>query len=89
MPGVGLEPTNPEGRRILSPLRLPIPPPRHVSGEPIIYARNRAYSVTTFPLARQQSIKLLIAEGIFLTQAGGMRNAGAAGSAQATRPSTS
>src|SRR3954469_14358185 len=27
MPGAGLEPARPEGRGILSPLRLPIPPP--------------------------------------------------------------
>ncbi len=27
VPGVGLEPTRPCGQRILSPLRLPIPPP--------------------------------------------------------------
>src|SRR6185437_13246272 len=27
MPRAGLEPARPEGRRILSPLRLPIPPP--------------------------------------------------------------
>ena len=27
VPGVGLEPTRPHGQRILSPLRLPIPPP--------------------------------------------------------------
>ena len=29
VPGVGLEPTRPHGQRILSPLRLPIPPPGH------------------------------------------------------------
>lgn len=27
--GEGLEPSRPEGHRILSPVRLPIPPPRH------------------------------------------------------------
>lgn len=27
VPGVGLEPTRPEGHRILSPTRLPVPPP--------------------------------------------------------------
>ena len=32
VPGVGLEPTRPEGQRILSPSRLPIPPPRHRRG---------------------------------------------------------
>ena len=31
VPGTGLEPVRPLGRRILSPLRLPIPPSRHVS----------------------------------------------------------
>ena len=30
VPGVGVEPTSPCGRRILSPLRLPISPPRRV-----------------------------------------------------------
>jgi hypothetical protein len=29
VPGEGLEPTRVLSRRILSPLRLPIPPPRH------------------------------------------------------------
>ena len=29
MPGGGVEPPRPEGRRILSPLRLPVPPSRH------------------------------------------------------------
>jgi hypothetical protein len=29
VPGEGLEPSRPRGRRILSPLRLPIPPSRH------------------------------------------------------------
>ena len=28
MPGGGVEPPRPEGRRILSPLRLPVPPSR-------------------------------------------------------------
>ena len=30
VPGVGLEPTRPKGQGILSPLRLPVPPPRRV-----------------------------------------------------------
>jgi hypothetical protein len=30
VPGRGVEPRRPEGRRILSPLRLPVPPSRHV-----------------------------------------------------------
>ena len=29
VPGGGVEPPRPEGRRILSPLRLPVPPSRH------------------------------------------------------------
>ncbi len=29
VPGAGLEPARPSGQRILSPLRLPIPPSRH------------------------------------------------------------
>jgi hypothetical protein len=29
VPRAGIEPARPLGRRILSPLRLPIPPPRH------------------------------------------------------------
>src|SRR5579863_10107549 len=29
VPGGGIEPPRPEGRRILSPLRLPVPPSRH------------------------------------------------------------
>ena len=30
VPGAGIEPAQGEPRGILSPLRLPIPPPRHV-----------------------------------------------------------
>jgi hypothetical protein len=30
MPGVGIEPTRPFGPRILSPVRLPVPPPRRI-----------------------------------------------------------
>ncbi len=30
VPGGGVEPPRPEGRRILSPLRLPVPPSRQV-----------------------------------------------------------
>ena len=32
VPGAGLEPARPCGQRILSPLRLPVPPPGHRSG---------------------------------------------------------
>ena len=32
VPGGGVEPPRPEGRRILSPLRLPVPPSRHFVG---------------------------------------------------------
>ena len=28
--GAGIEPAHPEGYRILSPVRLPIPPPKHL-----------------------------------------------------------
>ena len=45
VPGVGLEPTRPRGQRILSPLRLPIPPTGHV---PHILGRPTAAAV---PLA--------------------------------------
>ena len=30
MPGAGVEPAHPEGYRILSPVRLPVPPPRQI-----------------------------------------------------------
>ena len=30
VPGVGIEPTRPFGQGILSPLRLPVPPPRRI-----------------------------------------------------------
>ena len=36
VPGVGIEPTRPEGHGILSPERLPIPPPRHAQILPIL-----------------------------------------------------
>src|SRR5258708_646021 len=36
VPGGGVEPPRPEGRRILSPLRLPVPPSRHWRGVRLI-----------------------------------------------------
>jgi hypothetical protein len=33
VPGAGLEPARPFGQRILSPQRLPIPPPGHAEGK--------------------------------------------------------
>jgi hypothetical protein len=38
VPGGGVEPPRPEGRRILSPLRLPVPPSRHFVEVPEIKA---------------------------------------------------
>jgi hypothetical protein len=42
VPGGGVEPPRPEGRRILSPLRLPVPPSR-LSG-----AQKKLQQVSTF-----------------------------------------
>ena len=36
VPGGGVEPPRPEGRRILSPLRLPVPPSRRSEGFSIV-----------------------------------------------------
>ena len=36
VPGGGVEPPRPEGRRILSPLRLPVPPSRRLGGLSIV-----------------------------------------------------
>jgi hypothetical protein len=49
VPGEGLEPTSPCGRRILSPLRLPIPPPRHridMEKYKVIIPRRRIFATT-------------------------------------------
>ena len=40
VPRVGLEPTRPKGHRILSPARLPIPPPGHSSNLNIVEREN-------------------------------------------------
>ena len=37
VPGGGVEPPRPCGRRILSPLRLPVPPSRHISLRCLLY----------------------------------------------------
>jgi hypothetical protein len=37
VPGGGVEPPRPEGRRILSPLRLPVPPSRLYLQVPDVY----------------------------------------------------
>src|SRR5277367_983595 len=42
VPGGGVEPPRPCGRRILSPLRLPVPPSRHRVG---IYRLRRQYRI--------------------------------------------
>lgn len=48
VPGVGVEPTRPCGRRILSPLRLPVPPPRRAPG-PATSADTRIISSRRCP----------------------------------------
>ena len=46
MPGGGLEPPWPEGRRILSPLRLPVPPSRRFLQVTDSTAYFRTYSLS-------------------------------------------
>ena len=45
MPGGGVEPPRPEGRRILSPLRLPVPPSRHC-WKVLVTDRSHTFSST-------------------------------------------
>ena len=40
VPRAGIEPARPEGHRILSPVRLPVSPPRHVCGISYLVARG-------------------------------------------------
>ncbi len=40
VPGAGLEPARPKGQRILSPLRLPIPPPGQLGKVEVAQYRN-------------------------------------------------
>src|SRR5262249_7911126 len=47
MPKVGIEPTRPEGHRILSPARLPVPPLRLATAWYVVYSRNRLCCPTT------------------------------------------
>jgi hypothetical protein len=44
VPGAGIEPARCCHRWILSPVRLPVPPSRHSSGEPQIIAETRSKS---------------------------------------------
>ena len=48
MPGAGIEPARPFGPGILSPVRLPVPPPRRVV-EPVVYADRRALAARFVP----------------------------------------
>lgn len=50
VPGVGLEPTRPEGHRILSPTRLPIPPPGQGHGR-AAFSPEFLYNSRAFPQA--------------------------------------
>ena len=45
VPGGGVEPPRPEGRRILSPLRLPVPPSRHC-WKVLVTDRSHTFSST-------------------------------------------
>ena len=45
VPGGGVEPPRPEGRRILSPLRLPVPPSRHCC-KVLVTDRSHTFSST-------------------------------------------
>ena len=60
VPGEGLEPTRPEGQRILSPPRLPIPPSRHAprSWAAVLTISKPHRSVST--LMRCPSVRMLI-----------------------------
>src|SRR6266576_6707689 len=70
VPGGGVEPPRPEGRRILSPLRLPVPPSRHL----LLLATSReddSPSPTLGVLAsRRQSVQCQYRIGIALSPIG-------------------
>src|SRR3954454_10123793 len=56
MPKVGIEPTRPEGHRILSPARLPIPPLRLVPAWYAPLGRRPPFGISATDLVAQQDL---------------------------------
>lgn len=67
VPGKGLEPPWPEGRRILSPLRLPVPPsrPRFKLTQTAAYLKNRVSPIMRKSHTKQSKTKSRV-DGLIL-----------------------